>query len=415
MPLRSTVPLAPVAFVACFAFVAPDARADDASKTESRDPPAQPALLDTPDDEPVLVVTPKVRDEEISIAFRGALQVRGLLPFGATASQHARADGDLAEETAFELRRVRLGLDAMILPTATVHVSADLVDSLTPAWTKTPLFLAYANLDTRIIQVRAGLVRVPFTRHGLVDETRQVFLEPAAAWRSDRVGLGRGAAPSVLPDRRVGVELHEETDGYALSLGAFSGGGVIGTESGSSAIFAGRLELAPWGAVPLEGAYFRGDAAYTLPRVTFALGGLARAGLDGGGRAISMAIAASYYGLYASIEAVLGDARPSSLAVDVVQRALVADLAYRFALPALAQGLELGVRADALEIDPRVDAASELRALSAVASLYFFRHRVKASTLARIARTGPRDASTAESGARERDRQEGILELTVGF
>ncbi len=284
MPLRSTVPLAPVAFVACFAFVAPDARADDASKTESRDPPAQPALLDTPDDEPVLVVTPKVRDEEISIAFRGALQVRGLLPFGATASQHARADGDLAEETAFELRRVRLGLDAMILPTATVHVSADLVDSLTPAWTKTPLFLAYANLDTRIIQVRAGLVRVPFTRHGLVDETRQVFLEPAAAWRSDRVGLGRGAAPSVLPDRRVGVELHEETDGYALSLGAFSGGGVIGTESGSSAIFAGRLELAPWGAVPLEGAYFRGDAAYTLPRVTFALGGLARAGLDGGGR-----------------------------------------------------------------------------------------------------------------------------------
>lgn len=384
--------------------------AQSAQAQDGEAPPSD-SLEEIPDDEPVLVVRQTVRDNEMSLALRGVVQGRFTMPF--SRGRLSESAGDLTEETAFQLRRLRLALDATILPTVTVHVTSDVVDGLMPNASRAPAFLAYANLDLRLFQLRAGLVRVPFTRHSLVDETRQVFLEPPTAWRTDRYGLGRGPAPSLLPDRRVGAELHEEIDGYAFTFGAFSGGGVGAPEPPTSTVFAARIELAPWGAVPAEGAYFKADYAYPTPRATFSVGGLARSGAAGNGRALSAAIATSYKGFYASVEGVLGSSRVDAFAFPdgtsrgrIVQRALVVDAAYRF--PVLAQGIELGVRGDLSQIDPAFDRSGDQRALSAVANLYFWRHRMKASTLFRSV-WAPLAATTVLN------RHEGILELSVGF
>ncbi len=368
-------------------------------------------LEEIPDDEAVLVLRQTVRDNEMSLAIRGQLQTRFTMPF--SRGRLSNRAGDLTDETSFQLRRVRVGIDATILPTVTAHVSSDVVDSLMPTSARSALFLANANIDLRLFQLRAGLLRVPFTRHGLVDETRQVFLEPPTAWRADRYGLGRGPVPSVLPDRRVGAELHEEIDGYAFSFGAFSGGGAGAPEPATTTILAGRIEVAPWGAVPAEGSFFRADYAYGAPRVSFAAGVLGRAGAAGNGRAASAAIATSYKGFYASVEAVLGSSRIDAYVHDdgtsrgrFTQRGLVVDVAYRF--PVLAQGLELGVRGDVAQNSPAFDRSGDQRTLAGVANLYFWRHRMKASTLFRSV-WAPLVAPAA------RTRHEGILELSVGF
>ena len=362
------------------------------------------------DDEPALTIRPTSGDADLALSPRASIQVRGMLPLGD--APHAFELGDLARTRAFTLRRVRVGVDATILPTIDAHVSTDLVDEVTPAATQTPLVVAYGNLDLRLTQLAAGFMRVPFTRHGLVDETRQLFMESPAGWRADRFGLGRGTAPSMLPDRRTGVQLHEEIEGFAFALGAFSGGGEGETERASSAIFAGRLEYGPWGAVPLEGAYFAGDFEYDTPRATLSVGGLGRTGPSGSTRAASAAVAVSYRGAFASFEAVLGGSRRPAHDDDAIdQRALVLVVAYRF--PVVAQGLELGVRADAWRIDPVPGApaplgAGDVRSVAAVANLYVWRHRVKAGALLRVARAG--DAAGAARG-----RSEGLLELTFGF
>lgn len=360
------------------------------------------------DDEPALTLTPTSSESVLELSPRGALQVRGALPFqDPLRFSHAR--GDLTESRGFVLRRLRLGLDATLVPQITMAVSSDLVDDSTPADRRSPLVVAYANLDARLFQLRAGLMRLPFTRHGLVDETRQVFLEPPVAWRADRTGLGPKGALSVLPDRRVGFGMHEDYGIASFGVGLFSGG-LFAPESGSSLIFAGRVEVTPWLAPPLEGAYFKGDYEADAPRVAFALGGMGRSGPDGTSRAGSASVTVSYRGLYIEAEGVLG---ASTQAQDdssyVVQRALVLDVAYRF--PVLTQGLEFGLRGDLWStstVGPVRDPLSELRGLWVVANLYVWRHRIKASTL--LHATGALNATGTD-----RARQEGIVELTVGF
>jgi hypothetical protein len=110
-------------------------------------------------------------------------------------------------------------------------------------------------------------------------------------------------------------------------------------------------------------------------------------------------------GLYAAVEGVIGRSTNEADTVAYAQRALVLDLAYRF--PVLLQGFELGLRGD-LWSTSASGPSSELRGLWAVANLYVWRHRVKASTLFHA--TGALSA-TGEGRA----RQEAIVELTVGF
>ncbi len=404
--MKGAAPLLSLLAVASSSLVAQPARAD--LRTAAN-------VASIRDDEPVLTLRPTSGDSDLALSPRASLQMRAMLPFDG--GPHAFDVGDLARTSAFTLRRVRVGLDATLLPTIEAHVSTDLVDEVTPAATQTPLVVAFANVDLRLTQLAAGFMRVPFTRHGLVDETRQLFMESPTGWRADRFGLGRGEVPSMLPDRRVGVQLHEEIDGFAFALGAFSGGGEGATERASSAVVAGRVEVGPWGAVPLEGAYFAGDYEYDSARASLSLGGLGRTGPNGSTRAASAALAMSYRGAFASFEAVVGRGRVPGSEADIDQRALVLDLAYRF--PALAQGLELGVRADAWRIDRPAGLAAppggvdvrdggDVRSIAAVANVYIWRHRVKASTLIRAARAGD-PLGTA------RARSEGLLELTFGF
>jgi hypothetical protein len=203
--------------------------------------------------------------------------------------------------------------------------------------------------------------------------------------------------------------MHEDYGVVGFGVGLFSGG-LLAPESSSSLVFAGRVEVTPWLAPPLEGAYFKGDYEADTARVAFALGGLGRTGPDGSSRAGSASVTVSYKGLYVSAEGVLG---ASTLAQDAtssaVQRALALDVAYRF--PVLMQGLEFGLRGDLWSTSASGsarDPLSELRGFWAVANLYVWRHRIKASTLFHA--TGALNATGSD-----RARQEGIVELTVGF
>ena len=355
------------------------------------------------DDEGAIEITPTSSESVLKLVPRASLQLRASVPFEDTTG-FSLAKGDLSETRGFLVRRARIGLEATIVQQVTAHISSDLYDSLTPAATRTPLVVAWANVDLRLFQMRAGFLRVPFTRHSLVDETRQVFLEPPVAWRADRYGYAPTGTTSVLPDRRVGLQMHEDYGLFNFAVGAFSGG-LLAPESAESFLVAGRVELTPWLGPPAEGAFFKGDFEERDARVAFSLGGLARTGPDGASQAGSLAIAFSYRGLYAAVEGVLGRGTTADGSVAYGQRALVLDLAYRF--PVLLQGFELGLRGD-LYSTSATSATSELRGLWAVANLYVWRHRIKASTLFHA--TG----ALAAAGT-DRARQEAIVELTVGF
>ncbi len=355
------------------------------------------------DDEAAIEITPTSSESVLKISPRGALQMRVGVPFE-DPTGFSVGHGDLTEARGFVLRRARLGLDATVIEQISAHVSADLWDGLMPAANKTPIFLAWANVDLRLFQIRAGFMRVPFTRHTMVDETRQVFLEAPTAWRADRYGFAPTGTTSILPDRRVGLEMHEDYGLLSFSAGAWSGG-LLAPESTESFLFGGRVEVTPWGAPPAEGAFFAGDFEQRDPRLAFSLGGLGRVGPDGSSQAGSLGVAFSWRGLYAAVEGVLGRSQNDAGTVSAPQRALVADLAYRFPHPF--QGFELGLRGDLWSTGAGT-ATSELRGLWAVANLYVWRHRVKASTLFHA--TG----ALAATGT-DRARQEAIVELTVGF
>jgi hypothetical protein len=354
------------------------------------------------DDEAAIEITPASSESLLKLSPRGALQMRVGVPFQ-DPTGFSVARGDLTEARGFVMRRARLGLDATIIQQISAHLSADLWDGLMPAANKTPIFLAWANVDLRLFQIRGGFMRVPFTRHSIVDETRQVFLEAPTAWRSDRYGFAPTGTTSVLPDRRVGLEMHEDYGLLNFSVGAWSGG-LLAPESAESFLFGGRVELTPWLAPPAEGAFFRGDYEQRDARFAFSLGGLGRVGPDGSSQAGSLGVAFSYRGLYAAVEGVLGRSQNDGGTVSSAQRALVLDLAYRF--PGPFQGFELGLRGDLWSTGAGA-ATSELRGLWAVANLYVWRHRIKASTLFH--------ATGALTATPVRARQEAIVELTVGF
>jgi hypothetical protein len=66
------------------------------------------------DEEPALTIRPTSGDADLALSPRASIQVRGMLPFGD--APHAFELGDLARTSAFTLRRVRVGVDATILP-----------------------------------------------------------------------------------------------------------------------------------------------------------------------------------------------------------------------------------------------------------------------------------------------------------
>ncbi len=357
------------------------------------------------DDEPAFTLTPASGDSALALTPRASMQLRAALPAGEATRTPAR--GDFERSAGLSIRRVRVGLDVALLTTLTAHVSTDLIDDLTPAGAKTPVAQAYANFDARMFQLRAGFLRVPFTRHALVDETRQVFLEAPVAWRADRQNLGRGPVPSVLPDRRAGAVVYEDYGLFSFAAGAFSGGGAGSPEVGSSALFTGRVELTPWMALPAEGAFFKDDYEARSLRGGLSVGGLGRTGPNGSTRAASAAVTLAYRGLYVCAEGVIGVGVTPGVAPDVTQRALTLDLAYRF--PWALQGVELGLRGDVWSTTREFgDGSSDQRSASAVANLYAWRHRVKASALLRATKS-------LTALGELRDRQEAVAELTVGF
>lgn len=378
----------------CILHVSADARADGLA-----------SLGQIRDDEPAFSITPPGGDTSLALVPRASLQVRGMLPLDDLPKDPSK--GDLTTNAGFMIRRVRVGADVTILPTVTAHVSTDLVDAITPPAHKTPLVQAYGNVDLRLFSLRAGFLRVPFTRHALVDETRQVFVEPPTAWRADRMGIGLGAVPSMLPDRRVGFLSSGDYSIFSYAVGAFSGGGEGATEVGSSLVVAGRVEVTPWGAPPLEGAFFKDDYEAHDVRLAFAAGGLGRTGPNGSTRAISASFTMSYLGLFTSLEGAIGVGETPGVAPDVHQRALTLDVAYRF--PWILQGFELGGRADIFSLSRDFgDGNSDLRSVAAVLNLYVWRHRIKASTIVRATK-----ALNSLGAARE--REESLLELTFGF
>jgi hypothetical protein len=376
-------------------------------------------LAYVPDEEPLVLVKRPVGGGDVSIGLRGAVQTRVNLPLSST--ERGAGDGALAPDRGLSLRRLRLGVDGELLPTVRFHTAIDAVDALVPASRRSPLVYGYGTFDLRLTQLSVGLMRLPFSRHALVDETRQLFLEPPTAWRADRMGIGvEGAVPSapvsILPDRRVGAQFHEEVEGFAFGFGVFSGGAGA-PEPTSSTTFAGRLEIGPFGSVPREGAFFAADYEAEMPRLSLSLGGLRRTAAAGAGsRAFSAALSAAYKGLFSSVELVTGDGRIAEASPWVPQRALTVDVAYRF--PLLAQGLELGVRGDTFRVGDSASVFANQKSLAAVVNLYVLRHRVKASTLLRAVRDDAVFSRPSADGERRgggRAFGEAIVEFTVGF
>ncbi|MFO0677874.1 MAG: hypothetical protein U0169_15155 [Polyangiaceae bacterium] len=340
----------------------------------------------------------------VSLAFRGSLTMRAGLALGSTV--HSPSNGDLLTGTGGILRRGRFGVEGTISPFVKTNFLVDFHDGFTPTESKTPLALADADFELILTKLRLGLSRVPFTRHAQVDETRQVFLEAPTGWRADRLLLGRGPLTAMLPDRRPGVSLHDELDVFDYAIGFYSGGGPGSQESTASGIFTGRLEVAPWGPPPREGAYFPADEEYGEARVAFGVGGLSRSGPSGSTRAVSGAVTASYRGFFASVEAAVGEGSPRGIDVNVGQRAFTADLAWRF--PWAFHGVELGARFDAWKVDRMFDRAADQKSLSVVANVYLWRHRIKVGTLFRSL------VDDADVTGRQ-VRNEGLADMTVGF
>ncbi len=352
----------------------------------------------------MFVIRDAVGKTPVSLAFRGSLSMRAQANFDH--ALHSVSQGDLGNGPGTYLRRGRIGLEATMSTILSATVLADLHDGFTPSEARTPVALAYGDFNLLLARIRAGFSRVPFTRHALVDETRQVFFEAPTAWRADRGSIGRGPLTPILPDRRAGITLHDELDVFDYAFGFFSGGGPGSTESIASGIFVGRLEIAPWGAVAREGAFFPPDEEYGSARVAVGVGGLARSGVSGSTRGVSASVSASYKGFYSSVEAVVGDGSPAGVDVAVGQRALSADLTWR--LPLFAHGVELGARFDAWKVERLFDRAADQKSLSAVLNVYLWRHRVKVGTLFR--------SVVDDAALTGRDvRNEGIADMTVGF